>query len=135
MKGSSRLLGCLAATLLAAGCASTQQRVELASALGQPPSEAAANQVILDVLARALKDPGSLQQYRIVSGPTPVNWYRGLLNGGGFDSAWMFCFEYNAKNSFGGYTGVKLDRVALRAGPNGEAYAVPVNWQIADAHC
>jgi hypothetical protein len=128
-------LGCIALCLALASCATQQQRANLDLKLGQPPSDAAAAQAINDTLARALKDPDSLKQFRIRSGPTRISWYQGLLAGGDFDVGWLYCFEYNAKNSYGGYVGLKVDGLALRTATNGDAYVVPVNWGTADTHC
>ena len=58
----------------------------------------------------ALKDPDSVRDASI-SPPAPG--FVGLLNGG---NATVVCVRLNAKNSFGGYTGVKSTALIFRAG-------------------
>jgi hypothetical protein len=118
-----------------AACASQQERSDLSVKLGAAPSDEAAVQAIVETLGPQLKDPDSVKQFQVVSGPAPMRWYRGIVNGGGFDTGWLYCFQFNAKNSFGAYTGVTTRGIALRTATNGDAYVVPVNWPAADAHC
>jgi hypothetical protein len=63
-------------------------------------------------------------------GPTIVNRWQGLINGGGYDTGWGYCFEYNAKNSYGGYVGVKQGSVLLRG--NGGTYTTPTLVYMGD---
>lgn len=105
-------------------------------AAGDKPSIEAANRVIYDYLKSTLKDPDSLKSFRIYSDPVLISWYRGVLDGGGNEQGWLHCFEYNAKNSFGGYVGVKKDGYVLRTYPDGDVYVVRhVNWALASAKC
>lgn len=121
------------ALLLAAGCAA--QPVAQPSA-GPAPSPAAVDEALHAYLAQALKDPASLTQFRIVTPPRAVSWYRGLLAGNDYDAAWLVCFEFNAKNSFGGYAGAKTERAMLRAMPDGTTRIVPnVNWAMVHEGC
>lgn len=87
-------------------------------------------------LRAALKDPGSLQQFEVAQTGSRVEWYRGLIQGGGHESAWLWCFAYNAKNSYGGYVGVKRDGLVLRAYDDTSASVVPnVNAILMNGRC
>ena len=58
------------------------------------------------------------------------------MRGGDHEEAWLVCFEYNAKNSYGAYVGLKTDGYAMRMNANGEAEIVTdVNWALADNRC
>jgi hypothetical protein len=132
-----------ASTLLAiglAGCAApaydTGSSVDMTVLAGAQPSASEAERVVLEHLRETLKDPDSLKQFRIRSGPKYITWYRGLLTGGGHAAGWLVCFEYNAKNSYGGYVGLKADAIALRTHDSGRAYQVPsVNWPLISSGC
>ena len=85
---------------------------------GPAPTPQQAEAEIRRVLGAALKDPDG-QTVRNGPGPRQISWYRGLLNGGGNESAWLWCFQYKAKNSYGAYIRVKREgsRCAFRATP------------------
>lgn len=51
-------------------------------------------------LGRTLKDPGSLQQFKITRAPYHKVWQ--VNDFSPYRSDWIVCFEYNAKNSYGG---------------------------------
>lgn len=68
----------------------------------------------LDRMAHAyldtkLKDPYTVMDFRILEGPRKA-WLYGPLGGGryGFRWGWSFPVQYNAKNSYGAYTGIKV---------------------------
>jgi len=122
------------ATLFLAACATPNSGQRVIEA-GPRPNEAQATAAIMDYLQRTLKDPDSLKQFRIRSGPDTINWYRGLINGGGNEQAWLYCFEYNAKNSYGGYVGLKTDGFALRLYGDTASVVPVVNWALADRNC
>jgi hypothetical protein len=62
-----------------------------------------------------LKDPGSLQDFA-VDRIEPMHWYQGLLYGNRTEAAWGVCVHYNAKNSYGGYVGLRQYLFAMRDG-------------------
>ena len=127
MKSRATTLGFVIAL---AACA-TPSSGPVVTTRGPPPPDEVASAIILRHLERSLKDPDSLKQLRIVAGPIDLSWYRGALNGGGHDEAWLYCIEYNAKNSYGAYTGLKVEAIAIR-----DIYAVyDVNWIVANRHC
>jgi hypothetical protein len=71
---------------------------------GDKPSLSDVQQLVMPYLKRSLKDFDSLKDYQFISGPhitvaSEVN--------GDIQEAWMICIEYNAKNSYGGYIGIK----------------------------
>ena len=72
-----------------------------------------------------MKDPYSIQDLSI-SRPVPERRWVGLVNGSWLD-AYVSCVRYNAKNSFGGYVGLKeysfvLKDGAVARGPLAGAY-------------
>jgi hypothetical protein len=83
---------------------------------GSEPTASETQTLVREWLAAHLKDPDSLKQFEIISGPDPVQWYRGLVNGGGNEQGWLVCFRYNAKNSYGAYVGAQVDGVVIRGG-------------------
>lgn len=85
----------------------------------RPTEEQAKNAVQVYINQGGLKDPSSAQ-IRNIRIENPTRYYKGLINGGGYNYGWQIAFEYNAKNSFGGYVGYKVKRI-LRT-PNGMIY-------------
>lgn len=61
--------------------------------------------LVLDYLDQNLKDPDSLKRLKINS-PVAGKTRAGLVYGGKF-YGYRSCVSYNAKNSYGGYTGLK----------------------------
>lgn len=116
------------------GCA-TQPKGALVFGAGDKPSAAVAQAVVLGHLREVLRDPDSLKQFEVLSGPSLVTWYRGLINGGGSDQGWLICYRYNAKNAYGAYVGAKTDAVVLRQYPDGYAPVTNVNWPLVDHGC
>jgi hypothetical protein len=114
----------LIGVLAIAGCATPTSGPDVMPA-GPSPTVAQAEAEIRNVLGRLLKDPDSVKQFEMDGMPRYVSWYRGLINGGGHESAWLWCFSYNAKNSFGAYVGVKRDGIAMRV-EGDRAVAVPL---------
>ena len=70
------------------------------------------------LLLSGLKDPDSLKQLRIAE-PQPTAWRDGIIHGSTPHAGWLICFEYNAKNSYGGYVGLKRDGYVFRSYPGG----------------
>lgn len=130
--GMTLIIGALLLTACATPGTNTGQQVIEA---GPRPSEAQATAAVMAYLRGTLKDPDSLKQFRIRSGPDLISWYRGLLYGGGHEQAWLVCFEYNAKNSYGGYVGIKVDGYALRLYGNTASVVPVVNWPLASRNC
>ena len=97
------------------GCATPNTGQDVTPA-GPEPTTTQALAAIDVHLRRSLKDPDSVKQFAVVSGPVLITWYRGLLRGGGHERAWMMCFEYNAKNSYGAYVGIKREAIAVGIG-------------------
>ena len=76
------------------------------STAGAPPGEPPdAKAVILANKGRIWKDPDSIKNASIA---TSLRWH-------GMGSLWFACVELNAKNSFGGYTGLKRSVVLIYA--------------------
>lgn len=121
--------------VLLLGACVTPQTGQTVITAGPQPSEAQSITAIKKYLERELKDPDSLKQFRVTSGPEQISWYRGLVHGGGNAQGWLYCFEYNAKNSYGAYTGVKTDGVVLRMYGETAEVMPAVNWHIADRRC
>jgi hypothetical protein len=110
---------------------------DLTAIRGTAPTHEQAAQIIRETLARALKDTDSLQlqELRIASGPTPFTWSRKLIEGGGYDTAWLWCFEYSVKDSDGYSVGLTVDGLTLRTRSNGEVYVVPMGDSVHRAAC
>jgi hypothetical protein len=119
------------------GCATVPRDADIVLKRGPLPTEEQVAGLIGEAVKQALKDPDSPKQFRITSPARAIVWYRGLLQGGGYEEAWMYCIEFNAKNSYGGYTGVKTDRVALRMYEGGGPVMVlkTVNWPLVESYC
>lgn len=129
-------LACLIfATLALAGCVSLNPyEHELRVPAGPEPDRAQVDAAVRAHLAATLKDPDSLKQYELHS-VRHTRWMRGALNGGGSEEGWIACFSYNAKNSYGGYVGVKTDSLVFRS-EYGEARVIPGAAQsINSARC
>lgn len=107
----------LATTLSLAGCATltvpTQE--QLATADYGPPPPSNTTEVIKQSLLNSLKDPDSLKDFSVF--PSEKAWFRidrgwiGALGGKPaqeFVYCWRVPFQYNAKNSYGGYVGTQL---------------------------
>lgn len=104
---------------------------------GPQPTAVQIDGVVQDYLRESLQDPDSVKQFQMVSGPTFLTWVRPLISGGGKDAAWLVCFAYNAKNSYGAYVGVKTDGMAIRQYVAGAPYVVvrDINWGTASSRC
>lgn len=84
---------------------------------GSKPSLSDAQQLIIPHLKRSLKDFDSLKDYQFISGPHSTV---ATELSGDIQEAWMICVEYNAKNSYGGYSGIKSHTIPFiysSAGP------------------
>jgi hypothetical protein len=71
-------------------------------------------QVVGNYLPASLKDPYSVQSLS-ASQPQKVTVDTGLA-GGGNVQAWQSCVTYNAKNSYGAYTGIRYYTFTFRDG-------------------
>lgn len=78
---------------------------------GPQPSKEAALGAIRAHLARTLRDPDSVKQFAILSGPQP---FQARTRGGALERGWLVCAEYNATNGFGGYTGLQGQAFPMR---------------------
>jgi hypothetical protein len=113
----SHRLFLLAMLLSASGCAPPAARTEAEAFknLDQQEARIAANvpanykQIIADTLRRTLKDPYSVRSAEISQ---PSIRFAGILNGG---EGVVVCVRYNAKNSFGAYTGLRTTGFVFNA--------------------
>src|SRR5258708_4474940 len=71
-------------------------------------------QLIAGYLLATLKDPSSAQILSS-SEPKPAQTYAGVQRGGNV-AVWKSCITYNAKNSFGAYTGMHSYTFSFRDG-------------------
>jgi hypothetical protein len=108
----------LAALLAFAGCSTVPPETlkAEAEAVGYgAPLPANWQDLVKDFIGSTLKDPGSAV-YRFGEPRTGLV-AKSPLQGGGLDSVgWLVPFEVNAKNGFGGYTGLSEMRVLIRDG-------------------
>lgn len=120
----------LFAAFIAAGCKSRVQSRpaitydELTQLAGQKPTSIEAQKLIFDYLSRTLKDPDSIKQFSLLEPMKPMRWFVGQSQ----EFAWLACFEYNAKNSYGGYVGLQKDGVAIRNSNGISQIVTNVNW-------
>lgn len=113
--------------LLLVGCA--VQPVAIKS--GTRPTEDQADRLVRDYLARTLKDPDSLKQFRI-TGMQTVGWAQATAR---HEEAWLICFEYNAKNSYGGYVGVKPGGLVVRQWSDSPGMSFDIlSWSAAKSY-
>jgi hypothetical protein len=127
---------CAVFALALCACAMQQKPDHQASTeRGPPPTDAQAEEAIRATMAQNLKDPDGMKQFRIRSGPVPISWYQSLFAGGQYDTGWLYCFEYSAKESDGARAGLTVEGVALRLDSHLQPYVVPVNWSMSDADC
>jgi hypothetical protein len=120
----ARVIVCALAALLA-GCMNLNPNSHaLKFEAGPQPSQEEIEAWIHDYLAHSLKDPDSLKQYRFIS-LQKTRWLRGAINGGGADEGWLACYEYNAKNSYGGYNGVQTHGMVFRHYPGERLTPIP----------
>lgn len=122
----------LAALLSACATPSTG---DLVIEAGPKPTHEQATEAVMQYFRENLKDPDSVKQFRLLQGPKLFSWYRGLAHGGGHEDAWLVCFEFNAKNSYGGYVGLTTKGIAMRAWGETIQVIPNVNWVIADRRC
>ena len=71
--------------------------------------------MVRSLLDRTLKDPDSLKQFKM-KGLKPKIWSDNPS--APWFAGWLACFEYNAKNSYGGYAGVSPGGIVIRMGPD-----------------
>jgi hypothetical protein len=111
-----------------AGCATQAPRNLTVVDRGPKPNLQAALELVHSDLKRTLKDYGSLKDFSIVSGDIyPISATNLGFN---FEQAWMLCVEYNAKNSYGGYTGLQEHGFPLRVDATNKPYLVSTtSWR------
>jgi hypothetical protein len=120
--------------LAVTGCAAPQNYA-VDQLRGPPIPLTQAEPVVRSYLARTLKDSDSVKNFAI-EGPIEISWGRGLVYGGGRDQGWLFCVEYNAKNSYGAYVGLQRYPFVMRRDASGNPWIIPdVNWAAAAPGC
>ena len=92
---------------------------------GPKPSLEQTRSFILQDLHRGLRDPESLKSFSIISGPEIVT---GITAGRAQEKAWIVCVEYNAKNAYGGYTGISTHEYILRFSGESLSKISKINW-------
>ena len=92
-QGPATLIGALLTA-----CTAYQVTPDDLHTAGAMPKSAEVRDAIYAELQTKVKDPDSIKQFDIVSGPT--FWADGRIAG------WRYCAQFNAKNSFGAYPGV-----------------------------
>ena len=94
------------------GCATTGGAVHEVPP-GPEPSRGEAERVVKELLRVTLKDPDSVKTFTL-SSVNQTRYYTGLLGGNYWEGGWRVCFEYNAKNSYGAYVGLKRTGIVIR---------------------
>ena len=102
---------------------------EVLEAAGKQPSDKEAVEAVMGYIRTSFKDPGTVKQLRIFrsfSGVAPT------VNPGSFfaptvnKKGWVVCFESNAKNSYGGYTGLETNYIVMS---QGSVFSVNPDWE------
>lgn len=137
MKGFVFVAACLAGLT---GCTQAPM-VQPVSALRPPspsttaPSESDALVALQEHLAQTLKDPGSIKQFRVLTSPTWATWRGTGYWVNSMDGGWLVCYELNAKNSYGGYVGLRTQGVVFHANGGRLIPIKEVDWSSIDPAC
>ena len=99
----------LAPLAVVMGCAMTPPR-DLPHP-GPEPTAAQAENIARGYLETVLKDPDSLKAFKIIRGPYQRDYLLDI--GVPWRRAYVVCFTYNAKNSYGAYAGSQLGVVTM----------------------
>lgn len=116
----------LAMAFLLAGCASVPQGVVIEQR-GPKPALADAVQLAQQTLRRTLKDFDSLKDFRVLQPDLEPIAATNL--GNNIEEAWLLCVEYNAKNSYGAYTGLTPHPFPMRYVAGQLTVIQPTNWR------
>ncbi len=115
-----------AASYFMAACASNPA-YEVEVERGPKPSLDVTLEFIHKNLQRTLKDYDSIKQFATVGELEPVV---GTNIRDNYEQAWALCVEFNSKNSYGGYTGLKQHGYVLRLDDKGQPFLVNrSNWK------
>ena len=101
----------------------------------QAPSEAAALDALNAYLARTLKDPDSIKQFRVLTKPVWATWRGTGYWVNSLDGGWLVCYELNAKNSYGGYVGLRTHGVVFHVNGGRLIPIQEVNWASIEPVC
>ncbi|MCA0033544.1 hypothetical protein [Mesorhizobium sp. B263B2A] len=113
----------VAAALALAGCTTSAEQIDKQIAGQQPPS-AALRQKIVEAARTELKDPYSVRDATISSYiPAPGKPNTGFV-----------CVRYNAKNGFGGYTGLSTVGTNVINGELRGLFQNPYQCTLASLH-
>lgn len=124
-------LAVIAASTALVGCGSIPTG-EVIQTAGAQPTKEQAETAIRTHLRRTLRDPDSLRDFAMLSGPTLTT---GTTAGGNLEQVWLVCVEYNAKNAYGGYTGISTESYPLRFSGDSLTIISRINWVGQDKHC
>lgn len=124
----------VATSFAIAGCASSPPPAQDLIPAGPRPSDAEVIAAIKAHFSRTLQDPDSVKQFAITKGPYERT-YRPFINQP-WRNGWIVCFQYNAKNSYGAYVGVRSGAVGIHTNPPPATVIdtlpieIPVAWQM-----
>lgn len=99
------------------------------------PSDAEAVAALQAHLARTLKDPDSIKQFRVLTSPAWATWRGTGYWANSMDGGWLVCYEVNAKNSYGGYTGLRTEGVVFHVNSGRLVPIQEVNWSAIEPSC
>lgn len=100
-----------------------------------PPSEAAALDALMVHLGRTLKDSDSIKQFRVLTSPVWATWRGTGYWVNSLDGGWLVCYELNAKNSYGGYVGLRTHGVVFHVNGGRLVPIQEVNWASIEPAC
>lgn len=120
-----RVIAIGAFALALAGCAGAPRNLVIETR-GPMPTLQEALAVAHVALRRTLKDYDSMKDFAVVGDIRPISATNLSYN---FEEAWLLCVEFNAKNSYGGYTGIQERGFPMRYVAGHLTVLSPVNWR------
>lgn len=96
----------LIVAFVTSGCATSRPTASPEDYAGARPNKVEVEQLLNSYFKKSLKDPDSIKDFALIGEPRIYSYSDGL--GAGNNAVWLQCFRYNAKNTYGGYTGTTV---------------------------
>ena len=104
--GNLKKMGFVALALLSGCMGNSVSKVETAQTPAELVKPSGYEPKLRDYALSLLKDPDSMKAFEVTE-PEIGRYYGGMFNGFKYEQRYYVCYRFNAKNSFGGYVGVK----------------------------
>lgn len=125
-----KFIAALSVAAATIGCAPMPPPQTL-SAGGEPTAQELA-EAIHARLKSTLKDYDSMKDFSLVDGPASAY---AIYGAGGIENLWFACVKYNAKNSYGGYTGLNSHPMYFRRIEGEVVHIAPIAWKSVSKTC